>query len=99
MKKILRKITPPIIADIIKNLTGKGAPEYRGNFKTWKNAVEHSSGYNDPAIFEKVKNARLTVLRGEKAYERDSVLFDSIQYFWPVAASLLLIGSRENNSL
>lgn len=78
---------------------GKGVPEYRGDFKTWKDAVEHSSGYDDLAIFEKVKSARLAVLRGEKAYERDSVLFDSVQYFWPVVASLLWIASRENNSL
>jgi putative methyltransferase (TIGR04325 family) len=36
---------------------------------------------------------------GEAVYERDSVVFDKIEYFFPTLAALLLIASRNNNRL
>lgn len=36
--------------------------------------------------------ATLKVKRGEAVFERDSVLFDEIQYSWPVTAALIRNG-------
>ena len=39
-----------------------------------------SSGYDSQLILDKVLTSTLKVKNGEAAYERDSVLFDEIQY-------------------
>jgi putative methyltransferase (TIGR04325 family) len=46
-----------------------------------------------------VKNSTLKVKNGEAVYERDSFIFDKIQYNWPLLASLLSIGSNKGNTL
>jgi putative methyltransferase (TIGR04325 family) len=46
-----------------------------------------------------IKEAALKVKNGEAAYERDSVLFDEIQYSWPLLAAFLWIASRNGNRL
>lgn len=56
----------------------KNAPivvEYLGKYETFEQAVENSVGYDDAAIFEKVKRSTLAVLHGEAVFERDSFLF------------------------
>lgn len=51
-----------------------------GDYKTWEEAEKECSGYDSKLILQTVKGAVLKVKNGEAAYERDSVLFDSIQY-------------------
>jgi putative methyltransferase (TIGR04325 family) len=46
-----------------------------------------------------VRDALLKVKAGEAVYERDSVLFDTIQYSWPLLAGLLWTASRNGNRL
>ena len=52
-------------------------------------AKKHSDGYDNDIILKKCQDALLKVKNGEAAYERDSVLFDKIQYSYPVLAGLL----------
>jgi len=70
-----------------------------GNFKSWEDALKVCTGYNHELIFEKVKNSLLKVKNGEAVYERDSVLFNKIEYSFPVLSSLLWIATLNNNSL
>ncbi|MGG0848923.1 TIGR04325 family methyltransferase [Peribacillus simplex] len=70
-----------------------------GNYGSWREAVEDSTGYDNPVILEKVKNAILKVKSGEAVYERDSVLFDKIEYSYPLLAYLLYIASANGNKL
>lgn len=72
---------------------------YFGNYKSWQEAMKDSTGYDNPIILEKVKNAILKVKSGEAVYERDSVLFDKIEYSYPLLAYLLYIASANNNKL
>jgi putative methyltransferase (TIGR04325 family) len=51
-----------------------------GNFSTWEEAKTQCTGYDDVLILEKVKTSVLKVKNGEAVYERDSVLFDKIEY-------------------
>ncbi|OHA18459.1 MAG: hypothetical protein A2664_00760 [Candidatus Taylorbacteria bacterium RIFCSPHIGHO2_01_FULL_46_22b] len=97
LKKILRGITPPLLVSLVNRAKNKA--EYRGDYQMWENAKADATGYDAVAIFEKVKNARVKVMRGEASYERDSLTFKDTPQFWPVIASLLFAASKSNNSL
>jgi putative methyltransferase (TIGR04325 family) len=72
---------------------------FEGNYKTWEEAAALCTGYDSELILDKVLAATLKVKCGEAVFERDSVLFDEIQYSWPVAAALMLAGARNNGNL
>ena len=75
------------------------AVRFEGDYRSWREAQLASGGYDGDAILHQVRDALLKVKKGEAAYERDSVLFDRIQYSWPLLAGLLWIASRGNNRL
>ncbi len=88
LKKIYRSIFP---------VTKKYG--WFGNYKSWDEAMKHSKGYNAENILEKVKHAVLKVKNGEAVYERDSVLFEEIQYSQPLLDAFKLIADEYNLSL
>lgn len=61
--------------------------------------MKHSQGYNSDIILEKVKDAQLKVISGEAVYERDSVLFDKVQYAWPLLSSLMWVAAQAKGNL
>jgi putative methyltransferase (TIGR04325 family) len=61
--------------------------------------VEASTGYDSEIILEKTRDALLKVKNGEAAYERDSVLFDEIQYAWPLLTSLMWVAAQAKGIL
>ncbi|BDA79193.1 hypothetical protein LPTSP3_g21230 [Leptospira kobayashii] len=79
--------------------TDKQKEWYRGDYVSWKDAVADCSGYTAPNILEKVKNSLLKVKNGEAVYERDSILFDEVQYSFPLLVCLLYVASASNNRL
>src|SRR3990167_5203275 len=93
---MFKKLIPPIILEILKKPSKYG---YFGNYKTWQEALNNSIGYDSTAILEKVKNSLIKVKNGEAVYERDSVLFNKIEYSWPVLAGLLWAASQSGNKL
>ena len=70
-----------------------------GNFPNWESAKQQTKGYDDGLILEKVKNALLQVKNGEAIYERDSVLFDKIEYSWEVLSGLMWVAAQNNGTL
>jgi putative methyltransferase (TIGR04325 family) len=70
-----------------------------GDYSSWEAAKKDCIGYDDTLILETCKNSLLKIVSGEFAYERDSVLFDEIQYSWPVLAILLRASIENSNSL
>ncbi len=72
---------------------------YSGKYHSWQEAQRASGGYDSELILNKVRDALLKVKRGEAVYERDSVLFDEVQYSWPLLAGLLWAASRNGNRL
>lgn len=93
---ILKSIIPPILLDNIKFRSKYG---WFGDYSSWEDAQKDSLGYDSELILEKVKNSLLKVKNGEAVYERDSVLFDKIDYSWPLLASLLWIAAQKSNCL
>jgi hypothetical protein len=65
------------LKSIFKKKRKKGM--WQGDFQSWNEAQSKTTGYDSEIILEKCKNALLKVKSGEAVYERDSVLFDSIQ--------------------
>ena len=94
---IAEKVAPPIALDIYRKLWGKLA--FSGNYDTWDEARRAAGGYDSDAILDRVKDAALKVKNGAAVYERDSVLFEEIQYSWPLLAGLLWVASRNDNRL
>ena len=76
-----------------------GQALFIGNYATWEKARKESGGYDSDRILNKVRSSLLMVKNKEAVYERDSVLFDKVQYSWPLLACLLWIASQKGNRL
>lgn len=72
---------------------------WKGNFTSWKEAEQKTIGYNDSHILEKVKESLLKVKNGEAVYERDSVVFDKIEYSWELLSALMWIAAQNKGNL
>lgn len=96
----IKLLIPPILILIAKRLFKKGSPYgLTGDYNSWDKAVADSTGYDIGFILEKTKTALLKVKNGEAAYERDTVLFDHIEYAWPVLAGLFWVAARHGGVL
>lgn len=89
---------PPVIASRVRHLYGQGI-RYEGDFASWEEADAQCSGYDSEEILARVLAATLKVKRGEAAYERDSVLFDEVEYSWQMLASLMWVAARSGGKL
>lgn len=72
---------------------------FRGDYASWADARSASTGYDAPAILEKVRAATLAVIAGTAACERDSVAFEKTEYSVPLLVSLLYAATRLQNRL
>jgi putative methyltransferase (TIGR04325 family) len=97
LKDMFRLVTPPVFIHWAKWLRGNRQTDtygLSGDYRNWDEAMDASTGYDSGIILEKTKEALLKVKSGEAAYERDSVLFDEIQYAWPLLAGLMWVAAR-----
>jgi putative methyltransferase (TIGR04325 family) len=82
-----------------RRVSRPAAFQLTGDYASWDQARSASTGYDADVILEKTKTALLKVKNGEAVYERDSVLFDQIQYSWPLLAGLMWAAARSNGRL
>jgi len=100
VRQYIKYLLPPIATLAYRSIRqGKKTGMWQGDFANWDAAKKNCGGYDDPIILEKTKNAILKVKNGEAAGERDSVLFDTVQYNWPVINFLLKIAIENNRQL
>ncbi|SRR5258706_3758426 len=101
IKTVIKWIVPPILLlPFRRGYRPDGTTSWhRGDFPGWAEAVAAAKGYQAPNIMDIQRGAMRKVRDGKAVYERDSVLFDDIEYFFPTLAALLLIASRNGNSL
>ena len=88
IKKIIRSLLPPILINFYKKLVTKKSFIY--GFSNWNSAKIKSTTYNTDDVFKKTLNSARKIRDGLAVYERDSVIFDKIQYDWPLVSSLML---------
>ena len=94
-KSILRDFLPPALKRLLTGIFYG----WRGNFPTWDEAIQESGGYDSPEILEKVKKSSSMVKNGSAIFERDSVLFENIEYSFPLLSGLLWIANQNNGKL
>jgi putative methyltransferase (TIGR04325 family) len=100
MKELVRDWIPPaILRSLRKVLLADRSTSFQGEFANWEEAQAASEGYDSDNILHKVKGATLQVKHGEAAYERDSVIFDEVQYSWPILASLMSVAAHHQGTL
>ncbi len=92
---IIRKFVPGRILRIVSGLFYG----WHGNYASWEEASVKCSGYDATAILEKVMKSALMVKSGQAAYERDSFVFGSVQYSWPLLSSLMWIAAQNKGKL
>ena len=102
-KRLVKLLIPPIIMDILKNLFPQNQVNldiaWSGNYTSWAEAKTRSIGYDSDLILEKCKSSLLKVKNGEAVYERDSVLFDEIEYSFPLLSGLMWIAAQKESKL
>ena len=91
----LKDFIPPIA---VRKLTGL-MYGWTGNYKKWEDAEKKCSGYDSDIIINKVRDSLLKVKNGEAVFERDSVLFDKVQYSFPLLSALSQVALRSNSKL
>jgi putative methyltransferase (TIGR04325 family) len=102
IKSKIKLFIPPIIVLIYKRLLKNDKAAFRlsgSHYNSWDQAIANSTGYNSKVILEKTKTALLKVKNGEAVYERDSVLFDHIEYSWPLLSGLMWVAAANGGTL
>jgi putative methyltransferase (TIGR04325 family) len=94
IKTKLKALVPPALLNLLRGQT----LSFAGDYTSWDAANLHASGYEAEEILRRVATATRKVVAGEAVYERDSVLFDHVEYAWPLLASLLQV-ALESKSL
>lgn len=92
---IIKEFIPPAILNYVKGFFYG----WSGNYSTWDEAKSKSAGYDTDVIFQKVRSSLLKVKNGEAVYERDSVLFPSIQYSFPLLSALFYVALKNDSKL
>ena len=97
-KKIASWCVPPAVGRLVNKFRYKSW-YFKGSYETWDQALRMSTGYDDKAILERVLASTLLVKNGNAVFERDSVLFDEIQYSWPLLSGLMWCAARNMGKL
>ncbi len=69
---------------------------YIWGYDSFKAAAGDCSGYSEDNILKATQEALLKVKNGIAVFERDTVIFDKIEYSWPLLSSLLYVALRNN---
>lgn len=94
-KNVIKDFVPPVLLRMITALFYG----WHGNFSSWSAAMKKSEGYDSQEILKKVTASASLVRDGLAVYERDSMLFDHIEYSFPLLSGLLWIAGRNKGIL
>ena len=72
---------------------------FLGDYACWEEASAKCKGYYAQNILDKTLESVLKVKNGEAVFERDSFIFDKIQYSYPLLSCLFKVAVENNNEL
>ena len=98
MKKLIKSLIPPIFIDLYNLYNSRNSVGFF-DYKTWEEAENIYNQYNNIEIIKKVEESALKVKNGKAIYERDSVIFDEIQYSWPLLAGLMFAAAMQGGKI
>lgn len=90
LRGIAKQFCPPVIRNIQSHFS-KPTVEWSDPLATWEAAAALCHGYDSDEIFNRVTEATQAVFDGKAIFERDSVLFQDIEYSWPLLSSLMTV--------
>jgi len=99
LTSLARDWLPPTVVRCVRYFRGGRGILFEGDYATWGEASTQCTGYDAEGILAKVLDATRKVKCGEAAFERDSVLFDHIEYAWPVLSGLMWVAARNGGRL
>jgi putative methyltransferase (TIGR04325 family) len=96
-RKVIRNVAPPFLIAFYRLIFQKPVISFKYGFLTWESAADAAEGYEGDDIIEKTVTSARKVLNGEAIYERDSVIFEKIEYSWELLASLLFVAASKQS--
>src|SRR5947209_3996214 len=96
VRNVIKQITPPVIFTFLIKVFFRNRITYT-KYANWEEAQKGSTGYDEDNVIEKVRHSAKLVFDGNAVYERDSVIFDRIEYSWPLLASLLFAAANSQS--
>lgn len=105
IKNIALQLSPPFLSNWARKMFLKPAVlpvddvSFSGRYKSWQEALREAEGYDDSRILERVSTAAQTVRDGKALFERDSVLFHTPDYNWPLLSALLFVMAESSGNL
>ena len=96
MKNFIKSLIPPILLNILIKIKNNKYG-WKGDYYSWQEAQNDSTGYGTDEVLQTVKKSLLKVKNGEAVYERDSVIFDEIQYSWQLLTGLMFAGAKHGS--
>jgi len=94
---LIKMIIPPIIVSTYRACNNNRW--FTGNYPSWDAALQDCTGYETDSILNKVKESLLKIKDGRAIYERDSILFNKIQFSFPLLCGLLRVAVENNGNL
>lgn len=98
MRTFIKELLPPLLLRCLRRLRHRRYG-WLGNYASWEEAKLNAGSYDNEKIIEKVYGALKQVKTGKAVYERDGVLFDKIEYSWPLLSGLMYASSRMQGCL
>jgi putative methyltransferase (TIGR04325 family) len=100
-RNVAKLLLPPILLEEWRVIQSRQGKDFglSGDYSSWNEALHASTGYDSELILEKTQISLLKVKNGEAIYERDSVLFNEIQYTWPLLAGLMWVAAQSHGRL
>ncbi|MES2425763.1 MAG: methyltransferase, TIGR04325 family [Bacteroidota bacterium] len=101
IRSVSKGLAPAFLSKLYRKLHPhpQNKSMWQGNYTSWDEARKLCSGYEDPVILNKTKEAILKVKNGEAAAERDSVLFEHPLYNEAITSHLLKFAHENNDRL
>jgi putative methyltransferase (TIGR04325 family) len=93
---LLKELAPPILHSLRWYSFKYG---WKGHYKTYEEAKQKCKGYDEDHILNRIIETTHKVKNEEVAYERDGILYDTVQMNFPLLKTLLYIASKNNNEL
>lgn len=101
MKQFLKQLLPEKLLRLYRNLryNKPSLSGWHGDYSSWKEASAKTIGYNESLILKQVDEGLSMVLKGQAAFERDSVAFKELIYSESLLNVFKSVAEQNNNVL
>ncbi len=97
LKRLARRLLPASVVSAYQQRFRR--VRWEGRFSSWADANAVATGYDLPAILDRVENATRRVVAGNAGFERDGVAFPYAPEPWPALPLIQQIAAETDRSL